>query len=65
MTHEWADDTPQSAELEIRCVDQRCGWCGYTKAIQSWGSWTWAIEDCPWCLGDVERGCWWRDGDDN
>lgn len=64
MTREWADDPGGSAEIEIRCVDEACRWCGYTTAIQSYGCWSWQIEDCPWCCGAVERGDWRRDEDD-
>ena len=64
MTREWADDAGKSAEIDIRCLVQRCGWSGYTKAIQSYGDWFWDTDDCPRCCGAVERGDWGRDADD-
>ena len=64
---EWGDSTDKSESIDIRCVDESCGWCGYTRAVQSYGCWSWAIEDCPWCLGPggVEQGDWHRDEDDD
>ena len=56
---EWADDNGRGPiEIEIRCVDEACRWCGYTKAIQEYGCWTWSINDCPDCCGAVEQSDW-------
>ena len=61
---EWGDSTDESADIEIRCTSQSCGWCGYTKAVRNYGCWSWQIEDCPRCTGVVEEGDWRRDEDD-
>jgi len=56
---DWGDDKGRVREVEIRCnrINNRdesgCGWTGVTRVIDSLGSASWSIEECPRCDSPV------------